>query len=34
MRCGNHTVFHLVTDDRIEIVRILHERMGFEARLR
>ena len=34
MRCGSHTVFYLVTDDRIEIVRIIHERMDFDARLR
>ena len=33
MRCGSHVVFYLVTDERIEIVRILHERMDFKPRL-
>ena len=34
MISGRHAVFYLVLDDRIEIVRVLHRRMDFEARLR
>ena len=33
MRCGSHVVFSLVTEEQIEIVRILHERMDFKTRL-
>jgi toxin ParE1/3/4 len=33
MRCGSHVVFYLVSDEQIEIVRILHERMDFKSRL-
>jgi toxin ParE1/3/4 len=33
MRCGGHVVSYLVTDEQIEIVRILHERMDFKTRL-
>jgi toxin ParE1/3/4 len=29
MGCGRHVVFYLVTDDAIEIVRVLHEAMDF-----
>lgn len=34
MRVGQHVVFYLVSDDAIEIVRILHVASDFEARLR
>lgn len=34
MGCGSHSVFYRVTDERIEIVRILHESMDFPERLR
>lgn len=34
MRCASHTVFYLVADAHIEIVRILHESMDFPERMR
>src|SRR5215207_1562899 len=33
MRSGSHAVFYRVTDEQIEIVRILHESMDFPERL-
>ena len=33
MHCGHHMVFYLVTDDAIEIIRVLHEAMDFSERL-
>jgi toxin ParE1/3/4 len=33
MRSGHHMVFYLVTDDTIEIIRVLHEAMDFSERL-
>lgn len=27
MRSGHHVIFYVVRDDRVEIVRVLHERM-------
>jgi toxin ParE1/3/4 len=32
MHCGHHMVFYLVTDDAIEIIRVLHEAMDFTER--
>jgi toxin ParE1/3/4 len=29
MGCGRHMVFYLVTDDAIEIVRVLHDAMDY-----
>jgi plasmid stabilization system protein ParE len=29
MHCGRHMVFYLVTDDAIEIIRVLREAMDF-----
>ena len=33
MGCGHHLVFYLVSDDAIDIVRVLHEAMDFSERL-
>lgn len=33
MNSGRHSVFYLVSDDRIEIVRVLHTAMDFSERL-
>ena len=33
MHCGHHMVFYLVTNDTIEIIRVLHEAMDFSERL-
>lgn len=33
MGCGHHIVFYIVTDDAIEIVRVLHEAMDFSERI-
>ena len=33
MTCDHHVVFYLVTDETIEVVRILHEAMDFGERL-
>ena len=33
MNCGHHVVFYLVTDEHIEIIRILHEAMDFDGRI-
>lgn len=33
MNSGRHAVFYLVTDDRIEIVRVLHNSMDFDGHL-
>lgn len=33
MGCGHHMVFYLVTDDAIDIVRVLHQAMDFSERL-
>jgi toxin ParE1/3/4 len=33
MHCGHHMVFYLLTDDAIEIIRVLHEAMDFSERL-
>ena len=33
MHCGHHMVFYLVTNDAIEIIRVLHEAMDFSGRL-
>ena len=33
MHCGHHMVFYLVTDDAIEIIRVLHDAMDFSERL-
>lgn len=32
MGCGHHMVFYIVSDDAIEIVRVLHEAMDFSDR--
>ncbi len=34
MSSGHHAVFYLVSDEQIEVVRILHEAMDFGERLR
>lgn len=33
MNSGRHAVFYLVTEDRIEIVRVLHNSMNFDGYL-
>ena len=33
MICGHHMIVYTVSEDRIEIIRILHEAMEFSARL-
>jgi toxin ParE1/3/4 len=33
MGSGRHTVFYLITEDTIEIVRVLHTAMDFDERL-
>jgi toxin ParE1/3/4 len=33
MHCDHHMVFYLVTDDEIDIIRVLHEAMDFSERL-
>ena len=33
MICGHHMVFYLVSDEQIEVIRILHEAMDSNARL-
>lgn len=33
IRSGSHVIFFLIDPDRIDVVRILHERMDFAARL-
>lgn len=33
MNSGRHAVFYLVTEDSIEIVRVLHNSMDFDGRL-
>jgi toxin ParE1/3/4 len=32
-RYGSHVIFFKVTDDRIDVVRILHQRMDFERHI-
>lgn len=31
-RCRKHLIFYILTDDGVEIVRILHERMDIESK--
>ncbi|MFN2260061.1 MAG: type II toxin-antitoxin system RelE/ParE family toxin [Parasphingopyxis sp.] len=33
MNSGSHSVFYLVSENRIEIVRVLHTAMDFDERL-
>jgi toxin ParE1/3/4 len=31
--CGSHVIFYLVSENTLDVVRVLHERMDFPARL-